>query len=111
MTCLFFPFQGTLFCLPTGSRMADGSTELLFEEVYIPSRILVTDVDGDGIDDIIVNANTSTWTSLVRSAQVFQSGTMLGLKWNGVGGFRSSGAPERLMAMWLIMTRVPIICH
>ena len=65
--------------------MADGSTDLLFEELYIPSRILVTDVDGDGIDDIIVNANASTWTSLVRSMQTFQSGTMVGLKWNGVG--------------------------
>ncbi|MBA3007043.1 MAG: hypothetical protein FP810_10790 [Desulfocapsa sp.] len=67
------------------TKMVDGSTDILFEEVYIPSRILVTDVDGDGIDDIIVNANTATWTSLVRSSQVFQSGTMLGLKWNGVG--------------------------
>ncbi|MFH2123378.1 MAG: FG-GAP-like repeat-containing protein [Pseudomonadota bacterium] len=67
------------------TKVVDGSTEVLFESVYIPSRILVTDVDGDGIDDIIVNANTATWTSLVRSSQVFQSGTMLGLKWNGVG--------------------------
>lgn len=62
-----------------------GEKDLLFEELYIPSRILVTDVDGDGIDDIIINANTATWTSLARSIQVFQSGTMLGLKWNGVG--------------------------
>lgn len=67
------------------TRVVDGSTELLFEELFVPSRILVTDVDGDGIDDIIINANTSTWTSLVRSIQVFQSGTMLGMKWNGVG--------------------------
>ena len=67
------------------TKMVDSSTDILFEEVYIPSRILVTDVDGDGIDDIIVNANSATWTSLVRSSQVFQSGTMLGLKWNGVG--------------------------
>ena len=74
----------------TGARRAatkvvDGATTILFEELYIPSRILVTDVDGDGKDDIIINANTSTWTSLVRSVQVFQSGTMVGMKWNGVG--------------------------
>ncbi|MDD3813415.1 MAG: FG-GAP-like repeat-containing protein [Desulfocapsaceae bacterium] len=67
------------------TKAVDGSTDVLFEEVYIPSRILVTDVDGDGIDDIIVNANSPTWTSLVRSSEVFQSGTMLGMKWNGVG--------------------------
>jgi hypothetical protein len=74
----------------TGARRAatkvvDGATTILFEELYVPSRILVTDVDGDGKDDIIINANTSTWTSLVRSVQVFQSGTMVGMKWNGVG--------------------------
>jgi len=67
----------------TATKMVDGVE--LFEEIYIPSRILVTDVDGDGVDDIIINANTPTWTSLTRSIQVFQSGTMLGLKWNGVG--------------------------
>jgi hypothetical protein len=67
------------------TKVGEGATSILFEERYIPSRILVTGVDGDGIDDIIVNSNTSTWTSLVRSVQVFQSGTMLGMKWNGVG--------------------------
>jgi len=67
------------------TKVGEGATSILFEERYIPARILVTDVDGDGIDDIIVNSNTSTWTSLVRSVQVFQSGTMLGMKWNGVG--------------------------
>jgi len=68
------------------TKVSDGSTtSILFEEQYIPSRILVTDVDGDGIDDIIINANSTTWTSLVRSVQIFQSGTMVGMKWNGVG--------------------------
>lgn len=67
------------------TKVVDGTTGVLYEERYIPSRILVTDVDGDGIDDIIINANSPTWTSLVRSIQVFQSGTMLGMKWNGVG--------------------------
>jgi hypothetical protein len=62
-----------------------GTTDVLFEELYIPSRILVTDVDGDGVDDLIINANTATWTSLVRSSQVFESGTMVGMKWNGAG--------------------------
>jgi TolB-like protein len=67
------------------TKEVDGTTDILFEELYIPSRILVTDVDGDGVDDIIINANTPTWTSLVRSSQVFESGTMTGMKWNGVG--------------------------
>ena len=62
-----------------------GTTDVLYEELYIPSRILVTDVDGDGVDDLIINANTATWTSLVRSSQVFESGAMVGMKWNGVG--------------------------
>ncbi len=66
------------------TKEVDG-TGVLFEELYIPSRILVTDVDGDGVDDIIINANTATWTSLVRSSQVFESGTMIGMKWNGAG--------------------------
>lgn len=67
------------------TKVVDGAEDVLFEELYVPSRILVTDVDGDGVDDIIINANTPTWTSLVRSSQIFESGTMVGMKWNDVG--------------------------
>lgn len=69
-----------------GATREDVATSgVKYEEIYIPSRILVTDVDNDGIDDIIINANTPTWTSLVRNSQVFLSGTMVGMKWNGAG--------------------------
>ncbi|GAB4345932.1 MAG: VCBS repeat-containing protein [Desulfobulbaceae bacterium] len=56
-----------------------------FQRTYIPSRILVTDVDGDGADDIILNRNPDTVTTVAPDLVQYPSGTLVGLKWNGIG--------------------------
>ncbi|MFZ5797934.1 MAG: FG-GAP-like repeat-containing protein [Thermodesulfobacteriota bacterium] len=56
-----------------------------YKEIYVPSRILVTDVDHDGADDIILNLNPSTLTTVLPRSIQYLSGTMVGLKWNGLG--------------------------
>ena len=54
-------------------------------ETYVPSRILITDVDNDGVDDIILNRNPETLSTVTPRMIQYQSGTMVGLKWNGIG--------------------------
>lgn len=56
-----------------------------YKEVYVPSRILIGDVDNDGVDDIVLNRNPDTLTTVVPRMIQYPSGTMVGLKWNGLG--------------------------
>jgi len=56
-----------------------------YQETYVPSRLLISDVDHDGVDDIILNRNPETLTTAVPRLIQYQSGTMVGLKWNGLG--------------------------
>ncbi len=56
-----------------------------FEKIYVNSRIVVKDLDQDGIDDVILNKNASTATAIVRDMQTFHSGMTMGMKWNGLG--------------------------
>ncbi len=56
-----------------------------FEKIYVNSRIVVKDLDQDGIDDVILNKNAATATAIVRDMQTFHSGMTMGMKWNGLG--------------------------
>ncbi len=56
-----------------------------YRETYVPSRILVSDVDNDGKDDIIINRNPATLSTVVPRMIQYPNGTMVGLKWNGIG--------------------------
>jgi len=65
-------------------EMADGGDDST-ERFYVSSRILIKDLDQDGIDDVILNRNNGTATAVVRDMQVFSSGMIMGMKWNGLG--------------------------
>lgn len=69
---------------PLRNDEVDGVGEL-YVETFVPSRILVSDVDHDGVDDIILNRNPDTLSTVVPRMVQYQSGTMVGLKWNGLG--------------------------
>ena len=69
---------------PTRNEVVDGMGEP-YKETYIPSRILVADVDHDGAEDIILNMNPSTLTTVAPRMIQYTSGTLVGLKWNGLG--------------------------
>jgi TolB-like protein len=64
--------------------LTDGRGEQ-FQKIWVPSRIIIKDLDQDGIDDVIVNKNISSLTSVVRNAQNFPNGMVMGMKWNGLG--------------------------
>lgn len=52
--------------------------------IYIPSRIIVYDVNGDGQQDIIINKNLSTSSRLFENMKSYPSGEIHALSWNGI---------------------------
>jgi hypothetical protein len=58
---------------PRGNDYVDGVGEL-YQEFFIPSRILVSDVDGDGVDDIILNRNPETLSTVAPRMIQYSSG-------------------------------------
>ncbi|MFQ6757468.1 MAG: VCBS repeat-containing protein [Deltaproteobacteria bacterium] len=52
--------------------------------IYIPSRIIVYDVNGDGQQDIIINKNLSTSSRLFENMKNYPSGEIHALSWNGI---------------------------
>ncbi|MBU0943150.1 MAG: VCBS repeat-containing protein [Proteobacteria bacterium] len=65
-------------------ELTDGKGEQ-FQKIWVPSRIIIKDLDQDGIDDVILNKNASSLTSVVRDVQNFPTGMAMGMKWNGLG--------------------------
>jgi hypothetical protein len=54
------------------------------KRLYIPSRILIMDVNGDGNDDVIVNRNLSTASRHIENYKRFKSSEIYALGWNGI---------------------------
>lgn len=55
------------------------------KRIYIPSRIIVMDINNDGKDDIIVNRNISTASRVIENFRRYKTGEIHGLTWNGIG--------------------------
>jgi hypothetical protein len=67
-------------------RESDGiGMEEKSERVYIPTRIIATDLNGDGIKDVLVNKNLSTASRLFKRIKNYPSGEIYGLTWDGLG--------------------------
>ncbi len=49
---------------------------------YIPARILIKDLDGDGVNEVIVNKNESSTTRFLDRIRAFDSGEIYDLFWN-----------------------------
>lgn len=63
----------------------DGEEEKSIDRIYIPSRILVEDLNSDNLPDIIINKNLSTASRMLRNLKNYPSGEIHGLSWNGIG--------------------------
>jgi hypothetical protein len=54
------------------------------KRIYIPSRLIVMDVNGDGKDDVIVNRNLSYASRHVENYKRFKSSEIHAMSWNGI---------------------------
>jgi TolB-like protein len=50
--------------------------------VYIPGRILIKDLDGDGLTEVIINKNISSTTEWVDKIRHFEKGEIYNLVWD-----------------------------
>ena len=67
-----------------GFGAGKGSAQEGSNRIYIPSRIIVYDVNGDGQQDIIINKNLSTSSRLFENMKNYPSGEIHALSWNGI---------------------------
>jgi hypothetical protein len=67
-----------------GFGAAKASSQEGSARIYIPSRIIVYDVNGDGQQDIIINKNLSTSSRLFENMKNYPSGEIHALSWNGI---------------------------
>ncbi|MFA7383319.1 MAG: VCBS repeat-containing protein [Desulfurivibrionaceae bacterium] len=56
-----------------------------YDRIYVPSRIIMQDVNGDGIVDVIINKNLSSSSRLFKNMKSYPSGEIHALTWNGIG--------------------------
>ena len=71
-----------------GGTEALGASKAIGQEgsdrIYIPSRIIVYDVNNDGQQDVIINKNLSTSSRLFTNMKNYPSGEIHALSWNGI---------------------------
>lgn len=54
-------------------------------KTYIPSRIIIADINNDNLPDVVVNKNLSTASRILRNMKSYPSGEIHGLVWSGIG--------------------------
>ncbi|MCP4666043.1 MAG: VCBS repeat-containing protein, partial [Deltaproteobacteria bacterium] len=81
-------FGGTINFLTPGLGQAaanpDSSTSISRDNIYIPARILITDLDKNGRNEVIVNKNASAVYGLTERFKAFEEGKIVSLDWTGV---------------------------
>jgi len=55
------------------------------ELIFVPGRIVVTDMNGDGNQEVIVSEHEMSSFSFFNRLRPYQGGNVVGLTWNGAG--------------------------
>ncbi len=55
------------------------------DKTYIPSRIIIADINNDNLPDVVVNKNLSTASRVLKNMKSYPSGEIHGLVWSGIG--------------------------
>jgi TolB-like protein len=72
--------------VPQASREGDQPPDdIAGARVYIPGRIIVTDLDKDGLPEVIVNRNISTASRVLKYYKSYTGGEIHAFAWNGIG--------------------------
>jgi hypothetical protein len=59
-------------------------SNLMGKRIYIPGRILITDLNQDNLPEVIVNRNISTASRVLGHYQNYSSSEIHALSWNGI---------------------------
>lgn len=54
------------------------------QKVYIPARVVIRDMNNDGLPDVVVNKNLSTSSRILARSRSYPSGEIQCLTWNGI---------------------------
>jgi len=54
------------------------------KRIYVPSRIIITDLDNDGQNDVLINKNLSSASRIFKNLKSYPSGELHALTWNGI---------------------------
>jgi len=75
-------YGGTLNLIKTAENI---KTETLRRDsFFVPSRMLIMDVDKDGSNELIVNQNRSTTLGIAERFRAFSDGKVAALSWDGI---------------------------
>ena len=55
------------------------------KRIYIPSRIIIADVNNDSFNEVVINKNLSSASRLFEKMKNYPSGEIHALSWNGIG--------------------------
>lgn len=55
------------------------------ELIFVPGRLIATDVDGNGRAEIIINENASSPLNFFKRLRIYKGGAVVGLTWDGEG--------------------------
>lgn len=55
------------------------------DKTYIPTRIIIADINNDNLPDVVVNKNLSTASRVLKNMKSYPSGEIHGLVWSGIG--------------------------
>jgi len=50
---------------------------------FVPGRLLVSDVDGNGREEVVINQNSPSVMSFLEKMRIYKDGTVVGLAWDG----------------------------
>lgn len=53
--------------------------------IFVPGRLLVSDVDGNGREEVVVNQNSASVISFLEKMRIYKDGMIVGLAWDGEG--------------------------
>ncbi len=83
------PYGGTDIFYSLGSQGSNVDEK----RVYIPPRLLVKDLDGDGASEVIVSQNSFKLNVLER-LRIYDRARLVNLAWRGMGFFENWETPE-----------------
>jgi len=51
--------------------------------IFIPGRLVVTDINADGRQEVVINENTLSAVSIFKKMRIYNDGVIVGLAWDG----------------------------